>query len=375
MSRLCARSHHGGLIGRNASTEEMVRHDWINRPFIQREEAQSQPQTMAAGLDFMRRNRQQDNWFLQIEAFDPHEPFFSHRKYKDLYAEHYDRYRKAGGKHFDWPFYRQVKETPLEVEHARVEYAALVSMCDAYLGDVLDTMDELDLWKDTLLVVWTDHGYMLGEHDYWAKNWMPWYEELSHTPFFVWDPRCGKRGERRQALVQPAIDLPLTLLDYFGVEPTSDMLGKNLTSAIARDEPVREAAIYGIHGAQVNVTDGRYTYYRSPATKDNGPIYEYGLWPVNMLNMYSVERLQQAQWVEPRSFTKGCRLLRVPIDVKPWHTNRWPTALFDLQSDPKQLKPLNDPAVERQMTQHLIRLMKECDAPSEQYERLGLLDA
>jgi hypothetical protein len=93
---------------------------------------------------------------------------------------------------------------------------------------------------------------------------------------------------------------------------------------------------------------------------------------MNMLNMYSVERLQQAQWVEPRTFTKGCRLLRVPIDVKPWHTNRWSTQLYDLQSDPQQLRPLNDSAVEGKMIQHMVRLMKECDAPSEQYVRLGV---
>ena len=51
----------------------------------------------------------------------------------------------------------------------RYEYAALVSMCDAHLGKVLDLMDELDLWEDTMLIVCTDHGFLLGEHDWWAK--------------------------------------------------------------------------------------------------------------------------------------------------------------------------------------------------------------
>ena len=48
------------------------------------------------------------------------------------------------------------------MEHVRYEYAALVSMCDAYLGKVLDFMDEHDMWKDTLLIVNTDHGYLSG---------------------------------------------------------------------------------------------------------------------------------------------------------------------------------------------------------------------
>ena len=70
-----------------------------------------------------------------------------------------------------------------------MEYAALVSMCDASLGRVLDLMDELEAVDDTLLIVNTDHGFLLGEHDWWAKNKQPWYNELARTPLFIWDPQ------------------------------------------------------------------------------------------------------------------------------------------------------------------------------------------
>ena len=113
-----------------------------------------------------------------------------------------------------------------------------------------------DMWDDTMLVVWTDHGFLLGEHDCWAKMWMPFYEEVAHTPLFVWDPRSKASGERRQALVQPAIDLGPTLLDYFGMKPTPDMTGHQLRDVIADDSTVREAAIFGMHGHQGNC-DGR----------------------------------------------------------------------------------------------------------------------
>ena len=53
------------------------------------------------------------------------------------------------------------------------QYAALLSMCDKYLGKLLDKFDELDLWKDTMLIVNTDHGYLLGEHGWWSKIVMP----------------------------------------------------------------------------------------------------------------------------------------------------------------------------------------------------------
>ena len=84
-------------------------------------------------------------------------------------------------------------------------------MCDWYLGQVLDAMDKYDLWKDTMLIVNTDHGFLLGEHGYWAKSIMPYYNEVAHIPFFVWDPRLGHAGEVRDELVQN-IDVAAMLL-------------------------------------------------------------------------------------------------------------------------------------------------------------------
>jgi arylsulfatase A-like enzyme len=361
-------------VGRNAADDVMTRNDWVNRSFMPREELQPQPQTFAAGLDFIHRNASQDNWFLQLETFDPHEPFFTQRKYKDLYAAHYDKYRKAGGKHFDWPMYRFVTETPEEIEHLRFEYAALLSMCDAYMGEVLDAFDRLDLWKDTMLIVWTDHGFLLGEKECCAKMWMPFYEEVAHTPFFMWDPRSGRKNERRQALVQPSIDLGPTLLEYFGVERTKDMLGRPLGETVASDKPVREAGIFGLHGAQVNVTDGRYVYMRAPAREDGQPLFNYTHMPTHMRQRFGPEGLRDVTLAEPFGFTKGCRTMK--IAARPGragvHPDRFKHLLYDLQTDPKQERPVEDAAVERRMTEHLVRLMRECDAPPEQYERLGV---
>ena len=140
-------------------------------------------------------------------------------------------------------------------------------------------MDKEGLWEDTMLVVWTDHGFLLGEHEAYGKCWIPFYQEIAHTPFFVWDPRCKVQGERRRSLVQPAIDLAPTLLRYFGLAPTPDMLGRDLADVVASDQAVRETAVFGIFGGQVNVTDGRHIYMRSAATLENKPLYQYTLTP------------------------------------------------------------------------------------------------
>ncbi|MDR3708619.1 MAG: sulfatase [Capsulimonadaceae bacterium] len=354
------------------NTSEMMRRHLNNRKRMRNEEDLPQAKTFRAGIDFLRDNAHEDSWLLQIETFDPHEPFLSHRKYKDLYPDNHE------GPEFYWPKYDKVSETQDEFEHCRNEYKALLSMCDAHLGDVLDVFDELNLWDDTMLIVWTDHGFLLGEHGWWAKVVMPWYDELARTPFFVWDPRTKVQGERRSALVQPAIDLGPTLLDYFGLNAAQDMLGKNLGPVIENDIPLRDAAIFGIFGSAVNVTDGRYVYMRSDA-KHESQLYEYTVMPTYMTRRFPLQPLAGAQLSEPLSFTKGCRILRLPVsgprfpaDAEGGIPEADQTRLYDLATDPHQAAPITDKVIETRMTGLLIDLMKQCDAPREQYERLGL---
>lgn len=164
--------------------------------YQQKEEELPAYKTFEAGLEFLEVNKTEDNWFLQIECFDPHEPFYTPQKYKDLYPHEYK------GKHFDWPSYVPVTESKEAIEHVNYEYAALVSMCDAYLGKVLDFMDENNMWQDTMLIVNTDHGLLMGEHEWWGKNVQPIYNEVAHLPFFIWDPRLNIKNERRSSLTQ-----------------------------------------------------------------------------------------------------------------------------------------------------------------------------
>jgi len=235
-------------------------------------------------------------------------------------------------------------------------------------------MDELDLWDDTMLIVCTDHGFLLGEHDWWAKMAMPHYNEIANSPFFIWDPRCKAKGEHRKSLVQ-TIDWAPTLLEYFGVDRPNDMQGKPLVDTVANDTPVREAGLYGLHGAQVNVTDGRYVYMRGSQNGDNTPLYNYTLMPAHMRTAFSVEDIRTAQMAEPFEFTKGCPTLRIDSSRRALadpENEQAKTFLFDLENDPGQLNPIDDPEIEAMMVAHLVRLMRENDAPQEQYERLGL---
>jgi len=342
--------------------------DVINRSYFRDEESQPLAQVYRLGMEFLEKNRNEDNWFLHWEFFDPHEPFFSQQAYKDLYDQDYK------GPLFDWPEYKKVDETPEQVRHCRYEYAALLTMCDTYLGKILDYMDANDLWKDTMLIVNTDHGFLLGEHDLWAKSVHPWFNETAHTPLFIWDPRNGQKDVRRKALVQP-IDLPVTLLNFFGQKPTADMQGFDLQDVMEEDRPVREYALFGMHGAQVDITDGRYVYMRD-YVPGNRPLYNYTQMPTHMRCLFSVEEMRTATLHPGFSFTKGTPVFKIrSVEDKSGDTaikNSLGTMLFDLDKDPGQMHPIQDPETEKRMIRSMVRLMKENDAPVEQFARLGL---
>ena len=352
---------------------KMWRQDWANRQYMNSEDKQPPAKTFAMGLEFMRNNADQDNWFLHLETFNPHEPYFSQPHYKDLYPDDYD------GPHFDWPGYHKVNETPEQVQPARYENAARISMCDTHLGQVLDLMDELEMWDDTLLIVCTDHGFLLGEHDWWAKCVQPFYNEIAHTPLFLWDPRAGQTGTRSEAgqrcdaLVQN-IDWGPTLLDFFNLPLTKDMQGLPLSQSVATEEAQRVAILYGLHGGHVNITDGRYVYMRAPATADNQPLYEYTLMPTHMRHTFSIDELQDIQLSVPYAFTKGCRIMKIAGRTDPQRgAHQFGTLLFNLETDPAQEHPLDDPEIEERMIDLLIKLMQANDAPPEQFARLGLV--
>lgn len=348
----------------NYLVNRMPVQDMINRAHIRGEQDMPQAKTFAAGLEFLETNWSYDNWFLQIETFDPHEPFFTQKEYQALYED------IPIGRDADWPPYGPCNDSQDVIRHVRNKYAALVSMCDSYLGKVLDFMDSHDMWKDTALIVTTDHGYLLGEHDWWSKSIMPLYNEVAHIPMFAWDPRAGVKGERRSSLVQNA-DLAPTLLELNSLPLPKDMLAKPIRQVIERDEPIHDCVLFGHHASHINITDGRFVYMRAPLTRENAPAYEYTLMPTHMRAMFSPEELKDTELAEPFSFTKGVPLMKIPAAQGPG-TFRFGTKLFDLRKDPQQLAPVEDLDTELRLINRMRELMLENDAPAEQYLRMGI---
>lgn len=186
-------------------------------------------------------------------------------------------------------------------------------------------------------------------------------------------------GVRREALAQ-TIDLAPTLLEYFEVPLPKDMQGHPLRRRMLTDTPVREAALYGVMGGQVNVTDGRYVYMRAHTTPDNTPLYDYTLMPTHMRTLFAPHELRDWERSDGFSFMKGCKVMRIPTRTHPSYLSldnpvglgKRATLLFDVIADPGQTRPLGDVEVEARMIRLMLREMARNECPPEQYVRLGL---
>lgn len=357
-------THSFGMQGEYAKIMGRARRqNAVNREYIRRQGFTPQTAVFDKGLEFIENNHSYDNWFLQIETFDPHEPFDA--------PEQYQKELGVDGFPYDWPAYGPVRENEAFIGEIRKKYLALLKSCDRSLGRVLDAMDQYDMWKDTMLIVNTDHGFLLGEHQWWAKNVMPMYNEISNIPLFIWDPRTAKKNERRMSLVQTH-DLAPTILNFFGQEIPKDMTGKDLAPVIEKDQKVRDYALFGMFGGQVNITDGNYVYMRAPISEDNQPCYEYTLMPTDMNCRKNAAQLTSSSLREPFPFTKGMNVLKLPYTAGLWNAHRFGNLLYDLTADPLQLQPLEEPEKESEMIAALVKELEKCDAPKEQYERLGI---
>lgn len=342
--------------------------DTVNRAAMPTEAEHCQTLCYDAGIRFIEENREADNWFLNIECFDPHEPFFTYEQYREQYP---GKYR---GRHVDWPQPGTADQDEDYIAYVQNQYNALVTQIDGNLGRLLDLFDAYNLWEDTLLIVNTDHGLLLGEHDWWSKGAMPTYNEIARLPFFIWDPRFGLKGERRQSLAQN-IDVAATLLEFFGRPIPPDMEGRPLRAVVENDTPIHDCILYGYFGGTTNITDGRYTYLRGPVSPDNAPLYEYTLLPARMGSRADVKELRDLELREPFAFTKGCKTLKIDMSAhnSPFsNMYRYGSRLYDLASDPGQKEPLADTAAELRLVRRMMELMRRNDAPPEQYERLGL---
>ncbi len=351
----------------------------LNRSGFKAEKDYTTPRTLAAACDWLENNRDADDFLLWVECFDPHEPFDLPREYLDLYRDAYK------GPLYYWPEYGPADVPEEALRHIRNRYAGLLTMTDRWIGKLLDVLDRQDRWEDTMVIFTTDHGYLLGEHQLMAKNYMPVYNEIARIPLMIHLPNDEGAGKRIAALTQTT-DLFPTLLEHFKAGASVNPIhGQSLLPLMKGSKAaVREALLYGYFGKNINVTDGRYTYFRASVREDNTPLNIYTAMPTTLYHYYGLDHLadpgkieggQWLKWTDHPVWRIPGQIVRLADQTQSFMTNGayiQRSLLYDIRSDDGQQVPLNDKMKESDYAGLLREQLRRHDAPDEQYDRMGL---
>ena len=112
----------------------------------------------------------------------------------------------------------------IELQHA---YAACISYVDAQLGKVLDRLKASDRYRDAILLLWSDHGWHLGEHSAWGK--MTNFEVATRVPLVIASPQFASA---RTESIAELVDLYPTICDLAGIEPPQHLEGSSLVNVL-----------------------------------------------------------------------------------------------------------------------------------------------
>jgi len=340
---------------------------WANRSCMDTEmdEEYPTPRCFMRAMEFLDRNHDVENWHLHLEVFDPHEPFDSPASYRELYGDTWDGYL------YNWPQYDRLDpelDDQEAVLHVRRRYAGALTMADHWLGKFLDKMDTYKMWDDTVIILTTDHGHLLGEHGYWAKNYMFEYSELVNIPLIVCAPGV-EAGARRSRALTATIDLMPTIMEFHGAAIPGRVHGKSLKPMVEKDKPHHDAVLYGYFGKDVGMTDGKYTYCRQPA--EDSILYHYTCMPRGFRDFIPKETLERADYGRFLPSAGEIPHMKIPQRSKRHVDAPDFNPIYDIKEDPLQEQPIHDKALEHRLSTQMRELLTRYEAPACQFDRLG----
>ena len=186
---------------------------------------------------FLRANKDRP-FCLWSSFFMPHTPLVPHARYWDLYKDadltlpH--REPDALSEAFEGHMIRAkergwYQQTDAELREALRGYYGNVSQMDANVGRVMDTLRELGLDKNTVVVYTSDHGEMAGAHRMWTKHNM--FEQSVNVPLIVRMPDRMESGKAREHLIEQ-VDLFPTLTELCGLGRPKDIHGRSFAPLV-----------------------------------------------------------------------------------------------------------------------------------------------
>jgi arylsulfatase A-like enzyme len=242
-------------------------------------------------------------FFLAVGFLKPHLPFVAPKKYFDLYPPDTvsrtdyplppkdvpDLALHRWGElrnYSDIPEQGDLPETKA-LELIRGYYSSL-SYTDAQIGRVIAALDRHGLRDNTIVIVWGDHGYHLGDHGLWNKHTN--FERAVRVPMIVSVP--GKRGSRKSAALTEFVDIYPTLSELCGLPEPEGTEGTSFVPLLDRANRQWKSASFSQYprgkamGYSIRTERHRYTEWITPDV-DERPreLYDYSTDPDEKVNL------------------------------------------------------------------------------------------
>ena len=252
----------------------------------------------------------EEPFFLAVGFLKPHLPFVAPQRYWDLFdrsAVPLATFRAppAGAPEYAPQFggelrnYRNIPDKGAldeDLQRTLVHgYYAATSYMDAQLGRVLDAVDRLGLAENTILVLWGDHGWHLGDHGMWCKHTN--YEQATRIPLMIAAPGLPS-GKANSALME-TVDIYPTLCELAGLTPPEGLDGRS-AAAVLRDPAAvhRDRAIHvyprssrekgPLMGRAIRTERYRLVEWKKPGTPASTAdleLYDYATDPLETKNL------------------------------------------------------------------------------------------
>ena len=213
-------------------------------------------------------------FFLAFGIIKPHLPFGAPKRYYDMYEnvklpeiahpeqpEGRTTWHKSG----EFMNYNRWGKNPNEDKDfalaVRRHYAACVSYADAQVGKIMAELKRTGADKNTIVILWGDHGWHLGEHAIWGKHSL--FEESLNSPLIIYNPTVDNGESFKTNAVVETVDLFPTLCELTGVKMPDFINGLSLTSNLTNPNTEGHAAVaYTSKASTIRTADYRMTLHK-----------------------------------------------------------------------------------------------------------------
>ena len=244
----------------------------------------------AAAIPWLNANHDRD-FFLFLHYWDPHSLYKPPAKYRRLFykkgnpCDPKNRSLAVLDRQVVGPFVRghleRIRPNLTDAEYVIAQYDGEIRYVDDGFGEILDTLAKLGIEEETLLIVTSDHGESMTDHDIFFDH-CDVYEVTIRVPLIIRWPKRIRGGRRVNALVQ-GIDIPATILDAARIKAPAVFQGRSLLPLAQgrNDSGYREIlSNQGLWSAKRTISDGRWKFIK---TIDNG------CWPAPPRELYDLE--------------------------------------------------------------------------------------